>query len=237
VIPTQQIQESLLQLAHDGPLGGHLGRTLERLQRAYYWTCRMSYDVQEYCRTCPSCQLNKPSQQKQIGLLHPLPIPGRPWESIGIDFVTGLPLTKQGFSVLMTVVDRLSKFLILIPTVATFDANLVADLFLTHVVKRFGFPISIVSDRDPRFISAFWKGLTDIAGVKLRMSSAAHPQSDGVTEQANRTIASMARSYIHNTPGEWSAKLASLEIAYNDSVNAGTLLFCAQAPTRKKFFR
>jgi hypothetical protein len=76
VIPSKLIQESLIEMGHDGPLGGHLGRnkTLERLSRAYYWP-RMSHDIQEYCRTCPSCQLNKPAQQKPIGLLKPLPIP------------------------------------------------------------------------------------------------------------------------------------------------------------------
>ena len=223
VVPNKQIQESLLELGHDGPLGGHLGRdkTLERLQRCYYWA-KMSYDVQEYCRTCTSCQLTKPSQQKQIGLLHPLPIPGRPWESIGIDFVTGLPITKEGYSVLMTVVDRLSKFLVLIPTVSTFDTTLVAELFLAHVVKRFGFPLSIVSDRDPRFISLFWKELMNQAGVKRKMSSAAHPQTDGVTEQANRTVASMARSYVQSNPKDWADRLPTLEVAYNDSVNSST---------------
>jgi hypothetical protein len=223
VIPSKRIQESLIEMGHDGPLGGHLGRnkTLERLSRAYYWS-RMSYDVQEYCRTCPSCQLNKPAQQKQIGLLQPLPIPSRPWDSIGIDFITGLPVTKEGYSVIMTVVDRLSKFLVILPTVATFGAQTVADLFMQHVVKRFGFPISIVSDRDPRFISAFWKELMEMAGVKRTMSSAAHPQTDGVTEQANRTIASMIRSYTQNRPTEWASSLAVLEVAYNDSVNAST---------------
>jgi hypothetical protein len=223
VVPSRHIQESLIQLAHDGPLGGHLGRnkTLERLQRCYSWS-RMSYDVLEYCRTCPTCQLVKPSQQKALGLLQPLPIPGRPWESIGMDFITGLPVTPENYSVLMTVVDRLSKFLVLIPTTANFDALTVADLFLTNVVKRFGFPLSIVSDRDPRFISAFWKGLMAQAGIKRRMSSAAHPQSDGVTEQANRTIASMLRSYAKDSPTTWAKGLAAVEIAYNDSVNAST---------------
>ena len=182
----------------------------------------MSYDVQEYCRTCGSCQRNKPSQQKPIGLLRPLPIPSRCWESIGIDFVTGLPVTPEGYSVLMTVVDRLSKFMVLIPTVATFDAPTVAKLFMNEVVKRFGFPLSIVSDRDPRFISLFWKQLTTLAGVKRKMSSAAHPQTDGVTEQANRTIAAMARTYIDHSPRDWAQRLPTLEIAYNDSVNAST---------------
>ena len=203
VIPSQSIQESLVQLAHNGPLGGHLGRdkTLERLQRCYYWTI-MSYDVQQYCRTCPGCQLNKPSHEKPIGLLHPLPIPGRPWESIGIDFVTGLPITKLGCSVLITVVDRLSKFLVLIPTIAQFTAEMVATLFMSHVVKRFGFPLTIVSDQDPRFVSTSLKSLTDLAGIKRKMSSAAHPQTDGITEQADRTFASMARSYVANNPSE-----------------------------------
>jgi hypothetical protein len=116
----------------------------------------------------------------------------------------------------------LTKFLVLLPTEATFSALTVADLFLHNVVKRFGFPISIISDRDPRFISAFWKGLLEKAGVKRSMSSAAHPQTDGVTEQANRTISSMIRSYTFNRPTEWASSLPVLEIAYNDSVNGST---------------
>jgi hypothetical protein len=124
--------------------------------------------------------------------------------------------------VLMTVVDRLTKFLVLIPTITEFKASTVAKLFMDNVVKRFGFPLSIVSDRDPRFVGDLWKGLMIQAGVRRKMSSAAHPQTDGVTEQANRTIASMARSYIENHPETWASHLPALEIAYNDSVNAST---------------
>jgi transposase InsO family protein len=110
----------------------------------------------------------------------------------------------------MTVVDRLSKFLI--PTVAKFTAETVADLLMSNVVKRFGFPLTVVSDRDPRFISGLWRALMDQAGVVRNMSSAAHPQTDGITEQANRTVACMA-SYVANYPNSWASHIPSLEIA------------------------
>jgi hypothetical protein len=93
-IPSSSLRNKLLAEAHDIPIAGHLGRqkTLERLQRHFYWP-NMAGTISAYVRTCPACQVNKPSNQKPIGLLQPLPIPNRPWESVSLDQILGLPLT------------------------------------------------------------------------------------------------------------------------------------------------
>jgi hypothetical protein len=97
-----------------------------------------------------------------------------------------------------------------------------AELFLAHVFRHHGLPVSIVSDRDPRFTSAFWKALFERLGTSLRMSTADHPQSDGQTERANRVVEDILRSHCTRHPRDWSTMLPFVDFAINNSVHAST---------------
>ncbi|GAX83849.1 hypothetical protein CEUSTIGMA_g11274.t1 [Chlamydomonas eustigma] len=219
-IPQCDLRQKLMHEAHDAPLSGHLGRdkTLARLSRAFYWP-RMHHMVEQYCRTCPSCQAIKPSHQaKMMGLLQPLPIPKQAGSSWSImDFITGLPRTRRGHDAILTLVDRMIKFLLIIPTTIAVTAEGTAELFFNNVFKRFGMPESIISDRDPRFTSQFWLSLHKLTGIKLNMSTANHPQTDGQTENANRTVEDKIRAYVLPYHDDWDEHLTSCEFAYNDS--------------------
>jgi len=121
------------------------------------------------------------------GLLQPLPIPNIIWEEIAMDFITNLPLSS-GYSTIMVVIDRLSKFAHFIPLKSGFNNKIVAEAFIQNIVKLYGFPKTIVLDRDRVFISSFWRHMFKSQGTQLAMSSSYHPQSDGQTENLNKIL-------------------------------------------------
>ena len=134
----------------------------------------MHKDVHKVVDRCRICQLNK-GTKNEAGLYTPLPIPDHPWLHISMDFVLGLPRTVRQNDSVMVVVDRFSKMAHFIPCNKTFDASKVAVLFLQEVIRLHGVPLSIVSDRDVKFVSYFWKTLWSKMGTKLKFSSAFHP--------------------------------------------------------------
>ena len=223
-VPQGEMRSRLLVEAHDAPLSGHLGRdkTYHRLHRVFYWP-RMHQMVFEYCRTCPSCQSIKPSHQKPMGLLQPLTVPDGPGESWSLDFIMGLRKTRLGYNAICVFICRLSKLIIAVPCTDEVTGEQTAAMFHQHVFRRgFGMPSSLVSDRDPRFNSEFWRGLHKLMGTKLNMSTANHSQTDGQTENANKTIEDMLRAYVSAHGDDWDIHLTNCEFAYNDSVHAST---------------
>ncbi|KAJ9512244.1 hypothetical protein QJQ45_012797 [Haematococcus lacustris] len=222
-VPASPLRSQLLHEAHDAVTSAHLGRakTLERLQRHFYWP-QMEQTVREYVRTCDQCQRNKATNQVPPGLLQPLPIPNRNWQHVSMDFIGPLPPTSHGYDMVVTVVDKLSKMLHLIPTTATVTAPDIAKLFFDHVFKHHGLPEAIISDRDPKFTSDFWTSLFHLTGTRLLMSSAYHPQTDGQSERANRTVEDMLRPYLNHYKTDWDEHLAAVEFAYNSSTHVGT---------------
>ena len=124
--------------------------TLALLQRHYYWP-KMELEVEQYVLTCLLCQQDKVEHSKPSGLLEPLLIPRRPWESVSLDFISALPKVGELGSILV-VVDRFSKYATFIPAPLHCSAEEASKLFLKHVVKYWGVPQNIVNDRDPRFL-------------------------------------------------------------------------------------
>jgi transposase InsO family protein len=216
------LRDDMLREAHDTVMSGHLGmdKTMERLARVAFWP-HMERDVRQYVRTCDSCQRCKPSNLKPPGLLQPLPIPSQGWECIAMDFIVRLPTTSSGHDSILTVVDRLTKMAHFLPTTTNVTAESAAKQFFAGVVRLHGLPKSIVSDRDPKFTSAFWRQLFKLTGTSLDMSTARHPQTDGQSERMNRTLEEMLRAYAVENPN-WDELLPALEFAYNDSAQGST---------------
>ena len=205
----------ILHDCHDSLLGGHLGvdKTLSYAQRYYYWP-QMDKDVCQYVESCQLCQECKPQNVCSAGLLQPLPVPDKRWESMSMDIITHLPMSDNGFLSYVVFIDRLSKMAHFVPATASLDSERLARLFVNNIFRLHGMPKSIVSDCDSRFMSRFWKSVFEILGTKLLYSSAYHPQTDGQTERTNRTLEQMLRMYVQRNAQEWDCYLAPLEFAY-----------------------
>jgi hypothetical protein len=217
------LRTRIIHECHDTPTSGHLGKdkTINQVKRRFYWF-RMDDEIHKYVVSCDLCQRNKPSQRPKIGLLQPLPIPDRPWQQVSMDLITQLPKSKSGYDAIVVFVDKLTKMVHYVPTTTNVTAPKLAKIVLREVCRLHGIPESILSDRDPRFTAHFWRALWDQLGTKLVMSTAYHPQTDGQTERANRTLEEMLRSYINVTQSDWDEHLSVLEMAYNNSKQTST---------------
>jgi hypothetical protein len=212
----------LLEEFHASTIAGHSGitKTYGRLKENVYWV-GMKRDVVKFVNACLICQQTKNSTQLPYGLLKLLPIPTAVWEDISLDFIVGLP-SFQSHTVILVVVDRLSKAAHFGSLPTNFTACKVAELFCQMICKLHGMPRSIVSDRDPIFLGHFWQELFKLSGTKLRMSSAYHPQSDDQTEIVNKTLQQYLRCFVHDQPKKWGKFLHWAEWHYNTSIHAST---------------
>jgi hypothetical protein len=203
----------VLETAHNTAHG--VQKTVNRVRRDFHIpnVCRV---VEDFVHSCLTCQRNKSEQLQPGGLLQSLVVPSQVWAHISMDFVEGLPKV-HGKTVILSVVDRFSKFAHFIPLAHPYTAETVARAFFVDIVRLHGFPQSIVSDRDVVFTSAFWKELFHLARTRLCMSSSFHPQSDGQTEVVNKVITMYLRCLTGDRPRQWVRWLPWAEFCYNTS--------------------
>ncbi|GJP48503.1 hypothetical protein CLOM_g7787, partial [Closterium sp. NIES-68] len=217
------LRQLLLEEYHDVLYAGHFGsnKTLTGIAKHYYWP-HMADDVQKFVTSCDTCQRMKSSKQKKAGLLQPLPVPEQPWQVVSLDFITGLPPTSSGHDAILVVIDKFSKMGHFIPTHTTARTEETAQLFVRHIISQHGIPTTLISDRDPKFTSKFWKELMSLLGTKLAMSSAYHPQTDGQTERLNQIVEQLLRAACKDDISKWDLHLPVLEFAYNNATHAAT---------------
>ena len=221
-LPDIPYRKTVIHDNHDLAIAGHPGyiKTYSRIARTYYWP-NMGKDIRKHVQECDACQRTKPSNHPPAGRLHPLPIPGRPWESIGMDFLGPVPKSASGKDMILIAIDRLTKMARFIPTNSSVTSKETADLFLREVFRHHGLPSNIVSDRDPRFTAKFWEALQKALGVQLLMSTAEHPQTDGQAEAAVKVIQKLLKPFVFQGQ-DWEELLPSLEFAYNDTMQSST---------------
>ena len=227
------LRRSILYELHDAPYSGHAGeaKTLKAVQNGYWWPSWRA-DVKQYVATCTSCQRNKSSNQPLYGLLNPFIMPERPWSSVGIDFVGGLPdiLDAKGdlrYNAIIVFMDRLAKIVHLAPKTTEVDAAGTAWLLTDYVIKHHGVPDTIITDRGSVFTSDFFEEVLRLLGTRRQSSTVYHPQTDGQTERVNRVLGDMLRHYAGLQQYRWHVRLPAAEfainIAYQESI--GTTLF------------
>ncbi|KAK3268859.1 hypothetical protein CYMTET_22662 [Cymbomonas tetramitiformis] len=196
------LREIIMREAHDSVTAGHTGRdkTLERVLRRFWWR-NAHQDVEDWVASCAVCQSVKPRSSYPDGLLNPHSIPTRLWQDVGVDFVTGLPMTEQGNAAFVAFTCKLSKMVHVVPMhFGDSSAATVARIYFDTVWRLHGAPMKIVSDRDPRFQDAFWKELMRLMGVKVAMTTPYSPRSDGQAERTNRVVEDMLRSFVEDNP-------------------------------------
>jgi IS30 family transposase len=152
----------------------------------------------------------------------PLQVPSILWEDISIDFVLGLPRTKRGRESIFVVVDRLSNMAHFIPCHKTDDASHIADLFFKEIIRLHDVPNTIISDRDTKFLSHFWRTLWAKLGAKILFSTTCHPQTDGQSEVVNKMISTMLRVILKKNIKMWEDCLPHVEFAYNCLLHSTT---------------
>jgi hypothetical protein len=166
-VQNSSVRLLLLQESHGGGLTGHFGqkKTYELLSDHFYWP-KMRRDVIRFVERCVTCHKAK-SKLNPHGLYTPLPAPKIPWEDISMDFILGLPRTQKKRDSIFVVVDRFSKMAHFIPCNKSDDASHVANLFFKEILRLHGMPKTIVSDRDVKFMSYFWKTLWASLGLNF----------------------------------------------------------------------
>jgi hypothetical protein len=154
-----KLESTVLFELHATPTAGHSGftKTYDRVKRYFFWD-GMKQDIHNFFVECEVCQRNKGEIVKSPGTLQPLPIPSSIWTDISMDFIINLPKSGDK-SVIMVVVDRLSKYSHFCALQHPFTTSTMAQLFMDQVFKLHGMSHSIISDHDPTFTSNFWQEL------------------------------------------------------------------------------
>jgi len=169
---------------------------------------------------CEVCQRVKVEHQRPADLLQPLKVTEWKWEEIGMDFIVGLPCTRDSYDSIWVIVDRLTKAAHFIPVKTTYTEAKLAELYMSRIVCLHGLPKKIVSDRGTQFTSCFWQKLHESMGTKLNFSSAYHPQTDGQTERTNQVLEDMLRACSLKHGCSWDKSLPYAEFSYNNSYQA-----------------
>jgi hypothetical protein len=176
----------------------------------------MKQDIAHYIVKCLECQQVKVEHRHPVGLLQPIQIPEWKWEVISMDFIMGLPKTVKQHDAIMVVVDKLSKETHFIPIKSTFKSIDIANVFMKEIFKLHGFPKTIISDRDAKFTSNFWKSLFAGLETQLAFSTTYHPQTDGQTKRVNKVLEDMLRMHVMHRPKQWEEYLPLVEFTYNN---------------------
>ena len=215
-------RSEIIKARHSNLAAGHFGRlrTYEAVNRDFKWP-NMREEIHKFVDSCITCQKIKSVRNRDYGKLMPLPIATGPWKSISMDFIVKLPIS-EGFDSILVVVDRFSKMCHLIPCNERIDAPQTANLLLRNVFKHHGLPMDVISDRGPQFTSKFWSSICEQMGILRKLSTAAHPQTDGQTERTNQTLEQYLRAFVNFRQDNWANLLHFAEMAMNNAVSSST---------------
>ena len=219
-------REALMYESHNALIAGHLGEArMYRLMQRDFWWADMRKDIKQYVRSCPDCQRNKTRHGRIIGPFTPNIPPKTRWSEVSLDFITKLPLTLNGlYDSILVIMDATSKRVHLVPMMEKgFGAKESAEVFFREIFRLHGLPDVILSDRDPRFTSAFWQELIKLCGTSLSLTAAYHSSSNPSNERVHKVIEELLRTVTQYPPMDWDIYLPATEFAVNnaDSLETG----------------
>lgn len=210
----------ILSEAHSSLFLIHPGATkmYRDLKRYYHWV-GMKKDVANWVTVCNVFQLVKAEHQVPSGLLQSLPIPEWKWDMITMDFVVGLPLS-QTTDVIWVIVDRLTKCVRFLAIKKTDGSAVLAKKYVREIVRLYGVPVRIFSDRDPKFTPEFWNAFQREMCTRVHMSTAYHPHTNGQSERTIQTLEDLLRMCVLDWGGHWADHISLVEFCYNNSYHA-----------------
>ena len=218
----KELRAEVVWLYHDVPAAGHEGRwkTVELVTKNYWWPSVMR-DVGKYVEGCDLCQRMKNRTEEPVGKLKLSEVPQKTWTHLTVDFITKL-LVVVGKDVVLVVCNWLSKMTHFVATTEGTSAEGLARLFRDNVWKLHGLPESVVLNRGPQFVAELTKELNRMLGIKMKLSTAFHPQTDGQTERMNQELEQYLWFFIENRQKDWPEWLAAAEFAINNKVHTAT---------------
>jgi len=218
---TYEERQSLVMDFHDTPVAGHKGvkATYNVLRKHYTWK-GMKEQIQTYVKHCQKCQQSKVLNQKTSGSLVPLPTPSGPWLDVTMDF-TEMP-ESLGYNNILVVIDQFSKEVMFVPCIKEETALSTAELFRDHVWCQRGLPSSVVTNRGSVFASNFLGELYRLLGVKHKMFTLFHPQTDGQMERLNHEVNQYLRTYVSDRQNEWAKWMKIAQFVWNNTVSKVT---------------
>lgn len=221
VIP-RQLQRDVIQANHDDATAGHLGfaKTYFRIRSRYFWT-GMTRTINKYVRACHDCQTKKRPTTRLSGRLQPIPQPYQPFQRIGIDFLGPFPLSTSGNKWIIVAIDHLTRYAET-TSVPAANADEVANFFLHSILLRHGAPQFIISDRGAPFLSQVLEDVFRLSSTVHKVTSAYHPQTNGLTERLNHTLADMVSMYVADHHTNWDIILPYVTYAYNTARQSTT---------------
>lgn len=221
VVP-QSLREEILQASHDDPVSGHLGvtRTLHRIQEKYFWP-RLTCDVRHYVKTCRDCQRRKVPPTKPAGLLQPVETPARPFQQVGMDLLGPFPTSASQNKWIVVATDYLTRYAetTALPRGTAVE---VAKFFIHQIVLRHGAPEVVITDRGTAFTADLMQSILRFSYTDHRKTTAYHPQTNGLTERLNKTLADMLSMYVDVEHKTWDDVLPYVTFAYNTAVQETT---------------
>ena len=221
------IKTKLISRHYDNQLVGHFGikKIWELIARKYYWPS-LYLDVEEYVKSCDICLASKAIRHKPYGDLQSLPIPTYWWKDFLMDFVTGLPISTDwkgnSYDSILVIIDQLTKMVHYKPVKVTIDAAGPAEVIIDVVVEYYGLPNLIVIDRGSLFTSKFWSLLCYFLGIKWRLSTTFHPQTNGQTKRLNNIMKAYLRAFVNFKQNDWARFLLMAGFVYKNMKNAST---------------
>jgi hypothetical protein len=228
---SESTKREILSQYHDDPTAGHPGRdnTITLVKRHHHWT-GMNNWIRKYVEGCTVCQQNKNLPKKATPEYRiPVPTAALPFEVIAMDLITQLP-ESNGYDAILTIVDHgCTRAALFLPCKTTITGAEIARLYFDNVYRWFGLPKRIISDRDPRFTSSFATELVKAIQAQRNLSTAYHPQTDGLTERKNQWIEQYLRLFAADTQDDWDQWLTIATAVHNSWPNATTSVAPSQA--------
>ncbi|GKB52594.1 putative reverse transcriptase domain-containing protein [Tanacetum coccineum] len=212
------LRELIMHESYKSKYSIHPGsdKMYQDLKKLYWWP-NMKADIATYVSKCLTYAKVKAQHQKSSGLLQQPEIPEWKWEKITMDFVSRLPRTLSGYDSIWVIVDRLTKLANFLPIRKTDSMEKLTQLYLKEIICRHGVPVSIISDRDSRFASEFWRSIQKALGNDVSMNTAYHLETNGQSKRTIQTLEDMLRACVIDFGSSWDRHLSLVEFSYNNS--------------------
>ncbi|GBO18103.1 Transposon Ty3-I Gag-Pol polyprotein, partial [Araneus ventricosus] len=221
VVP-KQLRGDILRSLHDAPAAGHLGfaKTYDRIRRKYYWP-GLYGSTRRYISHCKECQRRKTPPQLPPGRLQPIEPPDIPFAKVGIDLLGRFPVTRSGNRWIIVCTDYLTRFTVT-KALPTGEAIEVAKFIVEEIILKHGSLKEMISDRGRTFLSNLVKTINELCQTSHLLTTAYHPQTNGLTERFNKTLADMLSMYTDVEQKNWDTVLPFVTFAYNSAKQNST---------------